>query len=49
MILVGNGKVITRDNNIPIIENGCVAIEGNKIEKWARLKALKRNTARQGL
>ncbi|MEG1254531.1 putative aminohydrolase SsnA [Clostridium sp.] len=31
MLLVGNGKVITRDDSNPIIENGCVAIEDNKI------------------
>lgn len=31
MLLIGNGKVITRDNSRPLIENGCVAVEGNKI------------------
>ncbi len=31
MLLIGNGKVITRDNTRPIIENGCVAVDGNKI------------------
>ncbi|HYE80663.1 MAG TPA: putative aminohydrolase SsnA [Clostridia bacterium] len=31
MLLVGNGRVITRDRAVPIIENGCAAIEGNKI------------------
>jgi len=31
MLLVGNGRVITRDNAMPIIENGCVAMDGNKI------------------
>ncbi len=41
MILVGNGKVITRDNSIPIIENGCVAIEGNKIAEVGKTSELK--------
>ena len=31
MLLVGNGKLITRNEDIPIIENGCVAIDGKKI------------------
>lgn len=31
MLLIGNGKVITRDNARPIIDNGCVAVTGNKI------------------
>jgi putative selenium metabolism protein SsnA len=31
MLLIGNGKVITRDPISPIIENGCVAVEDNKI------------------
>lgn len=31
MLLVGNGKVVTRGNNHRIIENGCVAIDGGLI------------------
>lgn len=31
MLLVGNGSLISRDENCPLIENGCVAIEGEKI------------------
>ncbi len=31
MLLIGNGKVITRDEACPIIDNGCIAVEGNKI------------------
>lgn len=31
MLLIGNGKVITRDEARPIIDNGCIAIDGNKI------------------
>jgi putative selenium metabolism protein SsnA len=41
MILVGNGKVITRDNDNPIIENGCVAIDGNKIAEVGLTSELK--------
>ena len=41
MILVGNGRVITRDNNIPIIENGCIAIDGNKIAEVGLTSELK--------
>ena len=31
MLLVGNGKVVTRGANHRIIENGCVAIDGGLI------------------
>ena len=29
MLIIGNGKTITRDANLPFIEDGAVAIEGN--------------------
>lgn len=41
MILVGNGTVITRDNNTPIIKQGCIAIEGNKIAEVGLTSKLK--------
>ena len=31
MILVGNGKVITLDENKPFVENGAVVLDGEKI------------------
>lgn len=31
ILLIRNGKIITRDNARLIIDNGCIAIEGNKI------------------
>lgn len=31
MLLIGNGKVITRDSSRPIIDNGCIAVDGKKI------------------
>ena len=33
MILIGNGRVITNDENERIIENGCIVIEGNTIKE----------------
>ena len=41
MLLIGNGKVITRDEARPIIENGCIAVEGNKIVEIGLTKDLK--------
>jgi putative selenium metabolism protein SsnA len=41
MLLIGNGKVITRDNARPIIDNGCVAIDGNKIIEVGKTLELK--------
>ena len=31
MLLIGNGRVITRDPDIPFIENGAVICEGKLI------------------
>jgi len=45
MLLIGNGKVITRDKSKPIIENGCVAVEGNKIVEIGLTKELKNKYA----
>lgn len=42
MLLIGNGKVITRDNTRPIINNGCIAVEGNKIIEIGRTEELKK-------
>lgn len=41
MLLVGNGRTITRNADMPIIENGCVAIDGNKIVEVGLTGSLK--------
>ena len=41
MLIIGNGKVITRDSNLPYLEHGAVAIEGTKIVKVGAEKDLK--------
>lgn len=41
MMIVGNGKVFTRDESCPYIENGAVAFEGDRIVKVGETKQLK--------
>lgn len=41
MIIVGNGRVITRDSELPFLENGAVAIEGTKIAEVGSTDAIK--------
>jgi putative selenium metabolism protein SsnA len=41
MILIGNGKVVTRDSANPFIENGAVAIDGTLIKEVGTTDALK--------
>ncbi|MBX4266319.1 putative aminohydrolase SsnA [Clostridium estertheticum] len=41
MLLIGNGKVITRDNFKPIIDDGCIAVIENKIVEIGITKDLK--------
>lgn len=45
MLLIGNGKVITRDNDRPIIDNGCVAVNGNKIIEVGMTEQIKNKYA----
>ena len=41
MLILGNGRVITRDESSPFIENGAVALEGNSIQKVGSLEEIK--------
>ena len=38
MLIVGNGKVITRDSDLPFMEQGAVAIEGTRIAQVGHLR-----------
>lgn len=41
MLIVGNGKVITRDSDLPFMEQGAVAIEGTRIAQVGPEQELK--------
>ena len=41
MLLIGNGRLVTRGENNRLIENGCVAIEGNLIKEVGDTGALR--------
>ncbi|MSS63897.1 putative aminohydrolase SsnA [Velocimicrobium porci] len=41
MLLIGNGRLVTRDNTNPFIENGAVFIENDLIKKVGTTKELK--------
>ena len=41
MLIIGNGKTITRDANLPLIEDGAVAIEGTRIKEIGATKDMK--------
>lgn len=41
MLIVGNGKLFTRDGNLPYIENGAAAVEGTKIAAVGTTEAIK--------
>jgi len=41
MILIGNGKIITRDNSCPFIENGAVLVDGKTIKETGDSSALR--------
>ena len=41
MILVGNGKLVTRNSENPLYKDGCVAVDGNLIKEVGTTKELK--------
>ena len=42
MLIIGNGRVITRDSANPYIESGAVAVEGTQIKRVGDLETLKK-------
>ena len=46
MILIGNGRVFTRDENNPYIENGAVLIDEKYIKEVGKTEDLKGITKR---
>ena len=41
MLVIGNGKLFTRDENLPYISNGAVAAEGTKIIALGQTEKIK--------
>ena len=41
MLILGNGRVITRDESMPFLENGAVALDGNTICKVGTLEEVR--------
>lgn len=41
MIVVGNGRLITRNSDLPFVENGAVAIDGTKIAEVGKTNEIK--------
>jgi putative selenium metabolism protein SsnA len=48
MLLIGNGKIVTRDGDCPFIGNGAVAVEGNVIKEVGETAALRAKYADAG-
>ena len=42
MLVIGNGKLFTRNDEMPFVENGAVAIEGTKIATVGETEAIKK-------
>ncbi|HIU75410.1 MAG TPA: chlorohydrolase, partial [Candidatus Pelethocola excrementipullorum] len=42
MLVIGNGRLVTRDAENPFIENGAVAAEGSVIKKVGTTEELKK-------
>ena len=42
MLFIGNGKLFTRNDEMPFVENGAVAIEGTKIAAVGETEAIKK-------
>ena len=42
MLIIGNGRLVTRDAGQPFFENGAVAIDGTTIKKVGTLDEIKK-------
>ena len=42
MLMIGNGRLVTRDAGQPFFENGAVVIDKTAIKKVGELEALKK-------
>ena len=42
MLILGNGRVITRDEKEPFLENGAVVLDGNTIQQVGPLEEMKK-------
>lgn len=42
MLLIGNGRVITQDKNMPYVEKGCIVTEDNLIKEIGKTEDLKK-------
>lgn len=49
MLIIGNGRMITRNPECPFIENGAVAIQDNTIQMVGTLEEVKKNLSRCGI
>ena len=43
MLIIGNGRLVTRDAGQPFFENGAVAIDGTTIKKVGTLDEIKKD------
>ena len=44
MLIIGNGRLVTRDAGQPFFENGAVAIDGTTIKKVGTLEEIKKES-----
>ena len=42
MLMIGNGRLVTRDAEQPFFENGAVVIDGTTVKKVGDLETLKK-------
>lgn len=44
MLMIGNGRLVTRDAEQPFFENGAVVIDGTTVKKVGDLETLKKSS-----
>ena len=43
MLMIGNGRLVTRDDQAPFFEHGAVVLDGNVVKRQGKKLSLKRN------
>ena len=49
MLLVGNGRLITREETLPYLEDGAVLLDGEEVKEVGPLAGLRANTPARSL
>lgn len=49
MLMIGNGRLVTRDDQAPFFEHGAVVLDGSVVKRLGRKRNLEKNFRMQSM